>query len=565
MKIALRDGKVILAEIDPLRFEQIKRIGTLRWNRRTRTYTGSANRDTLDALAAIFPLPSNVEGVRKRLAYISGQIEEQRNAENPAPLYPYPVKGQLYKHQIRGANMAMMTMTCGAKPGGGFGLLFEMGCGKTLTAIAIAGALYRSNRIARVLVAAPTTVCDVWAKDLARFAAFNYTAEVLLGDKKQRLAGLKRLNDWQASGLKIAVINYESTWREGIQEALLDYHADLVICDESQRIKTHNAAQSKAMHRLGDLAAYRLILSGTPVQNNAVDIYSQYRFLDPGVFGGNFYAFKNRYCVMGGYGQHQIVGYRHTDDLIRKIYSIAYRVTKEECLDLPAQTFQSYTVQFSKAERAAYDQLRRSSFVELEGDKSITATTVLTKILRLAQLTGGFYTADGEERPTQANSAKLDALDEILDDYVLGAGQKLVIFARFRAEVKAICALLEKKGIRHGSIWGDVPQADRGAIAEDFQTNPETKAFVAQIQTAGLGITLHAASVAVFYSLDFNYSNYAQALARIHRIGQQYPVTYIHLLVENTIDAKTLDVLAKKENLAESIVDNWRAYFQPTE
>ena len=338
-----------------------------------------------------------------------------------------------------------------------------------------------------------------------------------------------------------------------------------MICDESQRIKTHNASQSKAMHRLGDLAAYRLILSGTPVQNNAVDIYSQYRFLDPGVFGGNFYAFKNRYCVMGGYGQHQIVGYRHTDDLIRKIYSIAYRVTKEECLDLPAQTFQSYTVQFSKAERAAYDQLRRSSFVELEGDKSITATTVLTKILRLAQLTGGFYTADGEERPTQANSAKLDALDEILDDYVLGAGQKLVIFARFRAEVKAICALLEKKGIRHGSIWGDVPQADRGAIAEDFQTNPETKAFVAQIQTAGLGITLHAASVAVFYSLDFNYSNYAQALARIHRIGQQYPVTYIHLLVENTIDAKTLDVLAKKENLAESIVDNWRAYFQPTE
>lgn len=565
MKIALRDGKVILAEIEPLRFEQLKRIGTLKWDRRTRTYTGAANLTTLDALAAIFPLPSYIETERHKLKYCRDSIEKERTRPDPFPLFSYPVRGQLYQHQIRGANMAMVAMTCGIKPGGGFGLLFEMGCGKTLTAIAIAGALFRTSRIARVLVAAPTTVCDAWAKDFEKFAAFNYTIELLLGDKKQRLANLARLNAWQAGGLQVAVINYESTWRDGIQEALLAYHANLVICDESQRIKTHNAAQSRAMHRLGDLATYRLILSGTPVQNNAVDVYSQYRFLDPGVFGANFYAFKNRYCIMGGYGQHQIVGYRYTDELIRKIYSIAYRVTKEECLDLPDQTFQSYTVKFSKAERAVYDQLRRSSFVELEGDKSITATTVLTKMLRLAQLTGGFYTADGEERPAQANSAKLDALDDILDDYVLGAGQKLVVFARFRAEIKAILTLLEKKGIQARGIWGDVPQDERGAVVDDFQQNPDTKVFVAQIQTAGLGITLTAASVAVFYSLDFNYANYAQALARIHRIGQKYPVTYIHLLVENTIDALTLDALAKKENLAESIVDNWRAYFQPAE
>lgn len=152
-------------------------------------------------------------------------------------------------------------------------------------------------------------------------------------------------------------------------------------------------------------------------------------------------------------------------------------------------------------------------------------------------------------------------MEDILDDYVLETGSKLVIFARFRAEIAAIENTLRKKGIPYGSIYGDVPQAERGKIVDDFQQNPETKVFVAQIQTAGLGITLHAASMAVFYSIDYNYANYAQALARIHRIGQHNPVTYIHLLVEDSIDDKVLAALENKEDIAKSIVDSWRTYF----
>ena len=102
----------------------------------------------------------------------------------------------------------------------------------------------------------------------------------------------------------------------------------------------------------------------------------------------------------------------------------------------------------------------------------------------------------------------------------------------------------------------------RGAVVEAFQNDPAVKVFVAQIQTAGLGITLHAASAAVFYSLDFNYANYAQALARIHRIGQAQPVTYIHLLAERTVDDRVLDALERKEDLARTIVDGWKNYFQ---
>lgn len=192
--------------------------------------------------------------------------------------------------------------------GKGFGFLFEMGCGKTLTSIAVAGAGYKLGRLKRVLIVAPTSVCAVWPKEFQEYADFPYTIRTLLGTKAQRLKELDDLEKWPFPALQVAVINYESTWRDGIFERLQQFNADLIICDESQRIKTHDAAQSKAMHRLGDQARYKLILSGTPVQNDAMDIFSQYRFLDPTIFGQNYYTFRNRYAVMGGFNKKQVVG-----------------------------------------------------------------------------------------------------------------------------------------------------------------------------------------------------------------------------------------------------------------
>lgn len=560
MKIALIRGVVTIAELSNLDFQRLKNISGLRWNRTTRCMVGPVSLNLLDGLARFYKLPADMETKRQRLGKTRREIDAERLVEDPAPLLPYPVKANLYKHQIRGANMALRAFgALDAKtPGGGFGELFEMGCGKTLTTIAVAGALYNLGKIDRVLVVAPTSVCSVWPHDLNQFATFPWEARVLLGDKKKRLKALNELENWPFKALRIAVINYESTHREGIFEALAAYKPDLIVCDESQRIKNPSAAQSKALHKLGDAAPFRMILSGTPVQNNAVDLYSQYRFLDPAVYGTNFYAFKNRYCIMGGYGQHQIVGYRNMDELVEKEHSVAYRVTKEECLDLPQQTFINRYVQFTDAEQAIYEQLRKSSFLELETGENVTATTILTMYLRLMQLTGGFLTADESTRPKQVNTAKLDALADIVDDYVVDAGKKLVIFARFRAEIAAIENLLRLRKIQYGSIYGDVPMEERGKIVDDFQTNPDTKVFVAQIQTAGLGITLHAASTAVFYSYDYNYANYAQALARIHRIGQRLPVTYIHLVVDGSIDEKILAALENKEDMAKTVVDSWR-------
>lgn len=448
----------------------------------------------------------------------------------------------------------------GPRTNKGFGFLYEMGCGKTLNAIAVAGAMYLNGYISKVLIVAPSSVCSVWSKEFAEFADFNVTSKVMFGDKRTRLRRLQELKDYKFNALKVAVINYESVWRDGIYEALLEWDPDLVIADESQRIKTHTATQSKAMHQIGDRARYKLILSGTPVQNNAIDLYSQFRFLDSTIFGKNYYQFRSRYAVMGGFNNKQIVAYKNMDQLIKKEHSIAYRVTKADALDLPEQTFLTRYVQLKPAEMKIYKTLKRNSVVELETG-NVTATTVLTKLLRLQQLTGGFLQKDDVDKPEFVSDAKIKALEEILDDYVLECGKKLVVFCRFRTEIALIEQLLSKKKIQYGLIYGDIKIADRGDIVKDFQENPETMVFLAQIDTAGLGITLTAADTCVYYSVNYNYAAYSQSLARIHRIGQKNICTYIHLVCEDTVDEKVLTALAKKEDLAKTIVDEWRNYF----
>lgn len=446
----------------------------------------------------------------------------------------------------------------------GFGLLFEMGCGKTLTAIAIAGAAYAAGKIERLLVVAPTSVVAVWPKELQEYAEFKYTCRTLLGDKSSRLKQLSDLEKFPFKALKVAVINYESTWRDGIFEALQEFDADMIIADESQRIKTHDAAQSKAMHQLGDQARYKLILSGTPVQNNAIDIYSQYRFLDPTVFGKNFYQFRNRYAIMGGFNRRQIVGYKDMDDLIRREHSIAFRITKEEAIDLPEQTFEVRHIQMDKKLADLYQRIKRDSYAEIETGGQITATTVLTKLLRLQQLAGGFLVTDDAAKPQLVSTAKLEALSDIVQDYVVDGGKKLVIFARFVPEVKAIIDLMKKvlpdrkKAV---SIYGEIKKEDRGAIVQQFQTDPDTVVFVGQIDTAGTGVTLTAADTCVYYSKNFNYAAYEQSLSRIHRIGQRNTCTYIDLVMEKTVDEMINRALAKKEDIAKTVVDNWRDLF----
>lgn len=418
--------------------------------------------------------------------------------------------------------------------------------------------------VKKVLVIAPASVVPVWPKEFDEYADFPVMCKTLLGSKKQRLENISGLKGCHNKKLCVAAVNYESVWRDGIFEALQDYDADLVVCDESQRIKTHDAKQSKAMHQLGDMARYKLILSGTPVQNNAIDIWSQYRFLDKTVFGDSYYAFRGRYAIMGGFNNKQIVGYKDLDGLIKKEHSIAFRITKEEAVDLPEQTFEVRYIEMPAKERKLYEKIRKDSITELESGGKVTAATVLTKLLRLQQLAGGFLVKDGADKPEKVSTAKLDALKDIIIDYVVEGGRKLVVFARFIPEVDAILKLAEKilpKNRKAVALYGGIKKNERGGIVGQFQTDPDTVLFVGQIDTAGTGITLTAADTCVYYSKNFNYATYEQSLSRIHRIGQVNRCTYIDLVVENSVDEKINIALMKKENLAETVVDNWKQYF----
>lgn len=420
------------------------------------------------------------------------------------------------------------------------------------------------GKVERLLIVAPTSVVAVWPKELQEYAKFKYTCKTLLGEKKQRIKQIDDLLKFPFKALKVAVINYESTWRPEILEKLKEFDADMVIADESQRIKTYDAAQSKAMHELGDQARYKLILSGTPVQTAAIDIWSQYRFLDKTVFGDNFFKFRGRYAIMGGYGNKKIVGYKDLEGLIKKEHSIAFRVTKDEALDLPEQTFETRKIQFNQKEKNLYERIKKDSYAELDGGGHITATTVLTRLLRLQQLAGGFLVQDDAQKPQLVSRAKLDALADIIEDYVIGSGKKLVIFARFIAEVKAIMELADKvlpKELKQVAIYGDIKKEDRGDIVKQFQEDPKTVLFIGQIDTAGTGITLTAADTCVYYSKNFNYATYSQSLSRIHRIGQRNCCTYIDLEIEGTIDELISKALSRKEDMAKTVVDNWRDFF----
>lgn len=420
------------------------------------------------------------------------------------------------------------------------------------------------GKVERLLIVAPTSVVAVWPKELQEYAKFKYTCKTLLGEKKQRIKQIDDLLKFPFRALKVAVINYESTWRPEILEKLKEFDADMVIADESQRIKTYDAAQSKAMHELGDQARYKLILSGTPVQTAAIDIWSQYRFLDKTVFGDNFFKFRGRYAIMGGYGNKKIVGYKDLEGLIKKEHSIAFRVTKDEALDLPEQTFETRKIQFNQKEKNLYERIKKDSYAELDGGGHITATTVLTRLLRLQQLAGGFLVQDDAQKPQLVSRAKLDALGDIIEDYVIGSGKKLVIFARFIAEVKAIMELADKvlpKELKQVAIYGDIKKEDRGDIVKQFQEDPKTVLFIGQIDTAGTGITLTAADTCVYYSKNFNYATYSQSLSRIHRIGQRNCCTYIDLEIEGTIDELISKALSRKEDMAKTVVDNWRDFF----
>ena len=431
----------------------------------------------------------------------------------------------------------------------GCAFLMDMGTGKTITTIAVVGAMYQEKKIRKLLVVCPKSIVDVWEQEFEKFAGFPYSLVVLDGTGLKKIDTIRHMN---GIGLQVIVVNYESCWR--LEAELTKWKPDMIVCDESSKIKNPQAKCSKALHRLGKLSSYNLILTGTPITNSPLDFFSQYKFLDERIFGGSFYGFRSYYAILGGYQNHQIVGYKHLAELVEKAHAIAYRIKIDEAVELPEFVDEIRPVKLEKKAQQIYDGISKDSYAELMSGE-VTTRNVLTQLLRLSQCTGGFIRNDDGDDAQQVSTAKLEALEDIIDE-CMEQKKKVVVFARFVPEIDAISKMLTKKKIAHAIIKGDVK--DRAEQVEAFQNNPDVRVFIGQLQTTGMGLTLTAGTVAVYYSLDFSYTNYEQSRARIRRIGQTKRGVYIHLVAKDTVDEHIMSALKQKADVAHMIVDDYK-------
>src|SRR5690606_32441179 len=238
---------------------------------------------------------------------------------------------------------------------------------------------------------------------------------------------------------------------------------------------------------------HRLLLSGTPCPNGYHELYYQIKAVHPGVLPPTIQGFRDRYCRLGGYMGKEIVGYKNVKELAKKLAQVTIRIPKS-VLDLPPVMDQIIPVKLEPKAMKIYKKLEKEMVVDIESEgKEIKAEHHLVKLLRLQQITGGML--EGHN----VSNAKLNVLKDIVQQET----GKLVIFVQFVQEIRRITEMLSKLGISHDVIRGGKTGTQRDRIIEDFQTKPDPRVLVTQIQAGGVAITLTAASVAIFYSLNY--------------------------------------------------------------
>lgn len=429
-----------------------------------------------------------------------------------------------------------------------YALFMEQGTGKTLVAIGLALYHRKRNRIGRVLVVTPDSVMGEWIRQFREHAADpSVRARMLTGRLDERRRWLSRHNS-DGRFLDVLIANYVSL-RE-LTDELVRWRPDMVILDESQKIKNRKTKQSKAAHRLGKVARYRYILTGTPVSESPLDLWSQYRFLDPKIFHESYYAFQNRYAIMGGFQRKQVRGYKRLEEFAARAHSIAYRVTKDEALDLPGTLDQIRTFELSAEERRHYRDMHKDFLLRFSQSYTVSAPLVLTQMMKLQQIASGFV-LDEEGQVVSWPSSKLRLLKEILED--IPNHRKVVIFAKFIFEIQMIADLCRKLKIPVGVMRGETK--NRQELIDQFQNTDRPRVMVIQTSVGGLGITLTRASYAIFFSMSHSFVDYDQARARVYRIGQTNKVTYIHLVARDTIEEDILKAVQEKGTVADLVTN----------
>lgn len=522
-----------------------------------------------------------MEGVRK--------LKEEAAKPVATEITDFKFKTKPYDHQTKAFALS--------RDRAAFALFMEQGTGKTKVAIDTAAWLRSRSEIDAMLIICPNDVKDVWPEELAVHMV-DWVDFVVMVDgrvKKQEVQEFV-LRDSHRGRLKVLVTNVEamaSKDRFDLAHRFVAGHNTMVIVDESTRFKNPSAKRTKALLKLGKSAKYRRIMTGTPMTQTPLDLYAPCKFLDPHILGfSTFISMVKHHGIMGGFQGKQVVGFKDVDQIKAKIDPHSFRVLREDCLDLPPKVFKKHYIDLSNEQRRIYDDLRDELVAELVSGQKITAAHSLVKIVRLAQVVGGFVKPDDvfidpdegdaddtswnaraaeklstKVQPIDGPNPKLDTTLDIIER--LNPNEKVIIWARFRAEIEIIerklAALYGEDSVV--TFYGGVKRDERTIRRHRFQGTPDQphdprcRFFVAQVDTGSVGLTLTRAQTVIYYSNSFSLETRLQSEDRTHRIGQTGTVTYHDLVARDTLDTALIGALRRKKKFADQITgDSWREW-----
>ena len=467
----------------------------------------------------------------------------------------YKFKTKPYKHQITALEKSWNKEA--------YALFMEMGTGKSKVLIDNISMLYDRGKINGALIIAPKGVYKNWQdSEIPTHMADHIQKKSILWQaniNKTQEAKLKTLFKPEMD-LHILIMNVEAfSTKKGLDFAIkfLSCHETLIAIDESTSIKNPSAKRTKNILKLSIQCKYRRILTGSPVTKSPLDLFTQCYFLDPFLLDfTSYYAFRNRYAEMktanfGGRSVQIVKGYKNLPELSNTLTNFSYRVLKDDCLDLPPKTFMKRIIQLTPEQDKVYKQMKKLALAEMNG-KLVTTTSAIVQLMRMQQITcGHFVSDDGKVQDIKNN--RIVELMNVLEE-VEG---KAVIWAHYRHDIATIIREIEKE--YPGSVmtyFGDTTSEDRQKAIKEIQ-DPESKIrfLVGTPQTGGYGITLTGASTMIYYSNGYDLEKRMQSEARIDRIGQKKPMTYIDIICEKTVDEKIVKALRRKVNIASQVMN----------
>jgi len=479
------------------------------------------------------------------------------------------------QHQIQAMRFCWARFQAGAR---GAALLMEQGTGKSLVAIGLAHGLWRAGETDHALVVCPNSLKGTWGGaggEIPKHLAAEPWIEIPDGSRERRAERAEALIDRAgvaAGRSPWVILNYEMfainprQWPDWLRslDSAVQRGRGLLILDESSMLKNLQAKRTRTLQALARHYRNVLILTGTPVTKSPLDIYAQFEVMEAGALGfRSYFDFERTYARyqrqhFGGRQVLQVVGYQNLDDLERRVARHSFRARAEDCLDLPPVRTQTIPVELSPAQGMILRQLARDTIAEMDDGSQIDGRNVLSRYLRMAQVVGGFAATDAGTQALAPNP-KLEALGDFLATVLEDPDHKAVIFARFTAEIDAICTLAHGAGWNPARFDGQISPDERELWRRSFDTDPSCRVLVAQYQTGSYGLNLTVANTIAFYSLDFSLEHLLQARKRVHRQGQTRPVLEAYFLGHvarrqiQTIDHLMLRALSEKKNLADIV------------